>query len=363
YRRSRDEMPAHHWEIEASEKEGIEFQYLALPRRFTGREGRLVQVESVRMRLVPDPEGGRPRPEPLPGSEEVDRLVPGQAVTVLLPRPVVDAATGELALFDYSALTPVTLEVVGLYSFPTHVISMAGRGEKSQPVVEQLLWASSDILVPEETLLTLFALVGGGASLAPVEVTLSVPDFGRVEAYSDALGELLPDYEVMSVPSLVNLGRQRGLPEPVLRLSSYGDAWRRSQPARAVDAGAALVFLLYLIAALLLATNMTVILTSRRKELGVLRAVGARSGEVLVTLLTEAVIVSLLGGLAGFTVTRLASTHVLVSNDRPLAEILALTAADLVVVVTVTVGFALVFGLLAARSASRLSPMEVLRQE
>jgi len=338
-----------------------------------GDSGRLVCVVNreralTYRRFVPDAPmtvaGQATEVEPLPGSEEVDGLTPGQTVTVLLPRPAVDTATGALLLFDYSNLTPVTLEVVGLYSFPTHTISVTPVDTPSHPLVEQLHWASTDILVPKETLLALFTLAGGGAAgLAPVEVTLTAPDLGQVEAYSDALRELLPEYEVMSVPSLVSLGRDRGLPEPVLRLPSYGDPGRRVQPALAVDAGAALVFLFYLIAALLLATNMMVILTSRRKELGVLRAVGARSSEVLVTLVTEAVILSLLGGLAGFAVARVASTHVLVSNDRPLAEILALTATDLVTVVAVTVGFALVFGLIAARSAARLSPMEVLRQE
>lgn len=68
YRRSRAEMPAHHWEIEAAEKEGVEFQYLCAPRKFIGKSGRLTAVESIKMELGPPDAGGRRQPVPVAGS-------------------------------------------------------------------------------------------------------------------------------------------------------------------------------------------------------------------------------------------------------------------------------------------------------
>jgi heterodisulfide reductase subunit A-like polyferredoxin len=71
YRRTRTEMPAHRWEVDAALEEGIEFQYLKVPVRFIGKDGHLTSVESLSMELgEPDPSGRR-RPVPVEGSEEI----------------------------------------------------------------------------------------------------------------------------------------------------------------------------------------------------------------------------------------------------------------------------------------------------
>lgn len=71
YRRSRPEMPAHDWEIEASEKEGIEFRYLSAPVKFKGNNGKLAEVVSVQMELAEPDAGGRRKPVPVKDSEWV----------------------------------------------------------------------------------------------------------------------------------------------------------------------------------------------------------------------------------------------------------------------------------------------------
>ncbi|MFO8175697.1 MAG: FAD-dependent oxidoreductase, partial [Longimicrobiales bacterium] len=78
YRRSRAEMPAHDWEVEAAEKEGVEFQFLKVPTRFIGMDGKVAAAESLSMRLGEPDESGRRRPVPVPGSEEIipaDRVI------------------------------------------------------------------------------------------------------------------------------------------------------------------------------------------------------------------------------------------------------------------------------------------------
>ncbi|MGB9006276.1 MAG: FAD-dependent oxidoreductase [Candidatus Aminicenantales bacterium] len=69
YRRSRAEMPAFDWEIKAAEEEGVEFHYLCAPVRFIGKEGKVTEVESIRMKLGESDESGRRRPVPIKGSE------------------------------------------------------------------------------------------------------------------------------------------------------------------------------------------------------------------------------------------------------------------------------------------------------
>ena len=69
YRRSRAEMPAAEEEIEAAETEGVKIHYLAAPVRIIGKEGRVTQMECVKMKLGEPDKSGRRRPIPIPNSE------------------------------------------------------------------------------------------------------------------------------------------------------------------------------------------------------------------------------------------------------------------------------------------------------
>ena len=71
YRRSRAEMPAHDWEVEAAMAEGVEFQFLKVPVRFIGIDERVAAVESISMRLGEPDSSGRRRPIPIEGTEEI----------------------------------------------------------------------------------------------------------------------------------------------------------------------------------------------------------------------------------------------------------------------------------------------------
>lgn len=64
YRRTKEEMPAEPFEIEASEHEGVEFYYLCNPVEYIGENGSLKQVKIEKMRLGEPDSSGRRRPEP-----------------------------------------------------------------------------------------------------------------------------------------------------------------------------------------------------------------------------------------------------------------------------------------------------------
>ena len=69
YRRTREEMPARHEEIDHAEEEGILFELLAAPIKFNGNaEKRLESVSLQRMRLGEPDASGRRRPEPIEGA-------------------------------------------------------------------------------------------------------------------------------------------------------------------------------------------------------------------------------------------------------------------------------------------------------
>lgn len=77
YRRSEAEMPAFAHEIRAAKREGVRIVPLVAPVEFLGSD-RVTGVRCVRMRLGTPDATGRPRPEPVPGSEfviEVDTVI------------------------------------------------------------------------------------------------------------------------------------------------------------------------------------------------------------------------------------------------------------------------------------------------
>jgi NADPH-dependent glutamate synthase beta subunit-like oxidoreductase len=78
YRRGVEEMPANAEEIKECQEEGISIKTLTQPFRFIGENGRVKAIECTTMKLTEPDESGRPKPEPVPGSEftiEVDSVI------------------------------------------------------------------------------------------------------------------------------------------------------------------------------------------------------------------------------------------------------------------------------------------------
>ena len=71
YRRDEENMPGSRREVWNAREEGVQFLFNRQPLEIIGKDGRVEGVRLVETRLgSPDP-GGRRRPEPIPGSEEV----------------------------------------------------------------------------------------------------------------------------------------------------------------------------------------------------------------------------------------------------------------------------------------------------
>jgi len=71
YRRTKEEMPANPWEIDAAEHEGVILQYLAAPIEILGKKGRVIGMKCIKMELGEPDASGRRRPVPIEGSEYV----------------------------------------------------------------------------------------------------------------------------------------------------------------------------------------------------------------------------------------------------------------------------------------------------
>ncbi|EPC4486575.1 macrolide ABC transporter ATP-binding protein/permease MacB [Serratia liquefaciens] len=105
---------------------------------------------------------------------------------------------------------------------------------------------------------------------------------------------------------------------------------------------------------------MLVSVTERTREIGIRMAVGARSGDVLQQFLIEAVLVCLVGGALGITLSF--AIGMLVQLVLPGWQISFPPAALLSAFVCST-AIGVVFGYLPARSAARLNPIDALARE
>jgi glutamate synthase (NADPH/NADH) small chain len=97
YRRSRDELPARHEEIENAEEEGLVCKFLAAPVEFYGDEkGWVKSMKCICMELGAPDEKGRRSVKPIPGSEftmDVDTVIIAIGQT---PNPIIQRTTAGL---------------------------------------------------------------------------------------------------------------------------------------------------------------------------------------------------------------------------------------------------------------------------
>lgn len=68
YRRTRKEMPAHHEEVDAAEKEGVKLELLVAPLELISENGRVKAIRCQRMQLGEPDAGGRRKPVPIEGA-------------------------------------------------------------------------------------------------------------------------------------------------------------------------------------------------------------------------------------------------------------------------------------------------------
>jgi putative ABC transport system permease protein len=105
---------------------------------------------------------------------------------------------------------------------------------------------------------------------------------------------------------------------------------------------------------------MLVTVTERTREIGLRMAVGAARRDVLEQFLSEAVIISLAGGIAGIVI----GVAIPLSVQYFTSDIsIPISPVSIIVAFTVSVLVGLLFGILPANRAARLNPTEALRYE
>ena len=104
---------------------------------------------------------------------------------------------------------------------------------------------------------------------------------------------------------------------------------------------------------------MLVSVTERTREIGIRLSIGARSVDVLTQFVTEAVVLSLIGGAIGIALSFAAAFFV----NRLSSLEMIINPGTVVLVCFVCVGVGVFFGWYPARKAASLNPVEALRYE
>ncbi len=104
---------------------------------------------------------------------------------------------------------------------------------------------------------------------------------------------------------------------------------------------------------------MLVSVTERTREIGIRLAIGARRRDILLQFLTEALLLTLLGGLLGILLGIAGATAVSRLLDWPTL----ISAQAILLAVGFSAAVGLFFGFYPARKAAALNPIDALRYE
>lgn len=194
YRRSRAEMPAHDWEIEAAGQEGVDFQYLRAPVKFIGRQGRLAEVECIHMELGDPDEKGRRKPRPVAGSEHrvpVDLVVTAVGLapaTQTLARDIAVKPDRTIAVDQETLQTSVPWIFAGgdVVTGPSSIVSAVAQGKRAAFFIDRYLQGKELKGVDYDYRLP---VVDRERVLARQEKYTSLPPVARIEALRERVSD------------------------------------------------------------------------------------------------------------------------------------------------------------------------------
>jgi putative ABC transport system permease protein len=105
---------------------------------------------------------------------------------------------------------------------------------------------------------------------------------------------------------------------------------------------------------------MLVTVTERTREIGLRKAVGAQSSDILLQFLTEAVVLSLVGGLVGVAIALVVTLGV---SASPLGLVVGVDASSVGLATVISVAVGVLSGIYPANRAAQLNPIDALRYE
>ena len=291
----------------------------------------------------------------------------GDVMQVVVPRI---AYQGSTVSFDFTHPVLIELDVVGVMDIRTRYIQLTERYNLDFADINMQLFAMVDeIQLPLGTWEKIWHMAGG-KEFIPNQISLIVDDLSYLEDTVAALRELYPQNTFYSVPQLLNqveAGLRLENPEKIALNEEFALMLTHREPleqvAVAMDLRLPMAALIFVNAAMVIASNLLIMVSERRTEIGILKAVGSMRYQVIQMVLGEAFLISSVGAVAGFLFFRLPAMLNQLTNGTSLGALLWSLGSDLALVLVSTGCATLVFGMIPALAMANLSVREVLQTE
>ena len=265
----------------------------------------------------------------------------------------------------------IELKVIGIVAIPTRYISYINSAT-GLTSAEQIYGYSSEIYVSKTLWWNLWNRASDQTPYYPEQLSLQTENLTYLEDIVYDLGNLFPHFQFVSAPKaeerlLSNFSLEpeiafRNLPLK-LSLDLKNQAIREQQAVISADLRLPILILILFNAALLVAANILIMVTERKREMAILKAIGAMRKNIIAMVLAEAVMVTFLGGSLGFLLVEVQSILNQITNRNPFFVILSNVMRSYGIVVGSTAIIAIFFGLLPAIKSASMSVMGVLRDE
>ncbi len=291
-------------------------------------------------------------------NDAVPASLPSNGSRLVLEVPsIVGADERGTPVYDYSHPQTFYFLVYGRYRLEVGQATLEGipQGRKDLPKTWPVAIDEPEVWVPAATFDTIYEAVAGVPQARTGQYGVILDSMSRAKDVAAELARRLPSYSVVTVPQEVSLSgirfRAKVTSEDPFTVSVTRDYGGRS--SLTLDVRAQVAALSFLVAGLLVAANMFILVTQRRREIGVLKALGAGRRDILILFLTEALGYALAGSLLGFLAIRLLTLATIMGSAASLYVGALVTVKAAGVVIGSTVGVSLVFGFLPAWEASR----------
>ena len=280
-----------------------------------------------------------------------DEMVPrvGDIITMEIPRIIYVQDQPVFADVD-----PVLMEftVIGRIAVVTRFLESASN---PAPVYMEL----DEVQIPLSTWQQIWAASGGG-DYAPEQASLIYDDLSKLEDIVYELRQQFPEFTLFSTPEHYASAEQRGLIERMTPQVAATIVDSTTPPSMPMDLRLPFSLLIFANAALVVAANLLIMVCERKKEIGVLKAVGATRLHVVLMIVGETLLISLVGASLGYVIFQFPAVLTMLTNQVNMNTMLYRMASNGILVYSVSIGFALVFGLMPGYMMSRLSVKEVL---
>lgn len=264
---------------------------------------------------------------------------------------------------DYINTIRREFKVIGNFVAPTREFSWQGEMDTQ---TERLYWWNNEIQIPLSTWQEIWQESAGDLAYPVSQVLVQADDLTYLEDTVLNLVKEFSDYSFVSVPNQALMAMQRQLIEKFITVPTQvveASEHKATQQGMAMDLRLPIMGLVLLNAALLVAANMLIMINERKREMAILKSVGAKRLDITIMALTEALILALFGALIGFLVFRLPGALNQFTNGQKFLTVMTSVGEDLIKVLLATGIVSLIFGLVPALKMAGMSVMTVLRNE